>query len=112
MLIQFSAIWTAQNPSKNELHAEDDCGALATRHPDAIHRAQGDSDDTEPWPLGFSGNFRVIQFGIGLYSLGMVIQFHEGRTYFIWRGCRENKTTATGRRPKTNGCARTSETDF
>ena len=71
VLIQFSAIWTAQNPSKNELHAEDEGGALATRHPMRITEPRG----TATIPSRDHLNFQEI---FGLNSLG------SGYTVWEW----------------------------
>ena len=112
LLIQFWTVWALRNPSKNEVHSEIDCAALATPGVMAFTEARGMMTMPSRVQLVSPEIFGVIQFGNDLYSLGMVIQFHGGKTYFIWRGCRKNKRTATGCSPKMNGCARTSETDF
>ena len=69
MLIQFSAIWAAQNPSKIGVHAEVDCGALPAPHPMGSTERRGTIMIPSRVHLDFPEIFR-------LYSLGS--------SYTVW----------------------------
>ena len=112
LLIQFWTVWALRNPSKNEVHSEIDCAALATPGVMAFTEARGMMTMPSRVQLVSPEIFGVIQFGNDLYSLGMVIQFGIDLHYFIKNISRKDKNTATGRPPTFGASPQSLQTEF